>query len=49
MDKKAKIGIAILGVIAAIAAGFLWYFLPIEGCLDLGGKWDYDNSVCIRQ
>lgn len=40
-NAKTKIGLIILAAVIAAIGAFLWYFLPIEGCLDRGGKWDY--------
>lgn len=32
-----------------VAAG-LWVrqFLQVDGCLDSGGRWNYDDSICER-
>ncbi len=45
---------AILVLPFAIYIGFLFLvhdcnpdFLKIDSCLDAGGKWDYENRVCI--
>ena len=46
MDRKAKIGISIMAVIGVGVALFLWHFLPIEACLDRGGVWDDQRSIC---
>jgi hypothetical protein len=34
-------------VVALLAAG-LWVrqFFQIDGCLDSGGRWNYDSGVC---
>lgn len=48
MDTKAKIGLIVLVAVIAACVLFLWHFLPIEGCLDLGGVWDYEASKCIE-
>ena len=47
MNAKARIGLIILAAVIAAIALFLWHFLPIEGCLDRGGKWDYSAEICI--
>ncbi len=47
MNAKAKTGLIVLAAMVAAVALFLWHFLPIEGCLDRGGKWDYAVETCI--
>ena len=48
MSLCARIGIALLAAIALTAAGvWLGRELSIDGCLDRGGSWDYDHSLCV--
>lgn len=47
MNTKTKLGLITLATIIAAIALFLWHFLPIEGCLDRGGKWDYAAGTCV--
>lgn len=46
LDTKARIGLGIIALVVILFAIFLWYFLPIESCLDLGGRWDYAQGLC---
>ena len=39
-----------IAALLVLAIGLLiWRELEISSCLDLGGRWDYDNDVCEGQ
>ena len=61
MKKKPKVILAISAILLVISPfiayeAFLFYahdFSPdyksIDRCLDSGGRWDYENRVCIHE
>ena len=49
MWRKVALGcIALPALLLAALAFYLWWsdFLTIDGCLDDGGRWNYEARVC---
>jgi hypothetical protein len=47
MKKLIKVGVAVIVVVGLIAVA-MWYRrqVSIDSCLDRGGRWDYQSSLC---
>jgi len=44
---KRKIAILLIIVTALAAIYRILVFIEIDRCLDSGGKWNYDESICL--
>ena len=45
--KAKSIALGVLILMALLVAGiYLYRQFEIDHCLDIGGRWDYSNSVC---
>ena len=44
---KKSLLFAILVLILVFVGSKVEHFFQIDSCLDMGGKWDYTNNVCV--
>ena len=51
MRKRLTIGVAVLLLTAVLALGWEWLqtVLPIDHCLDGGGRWNYTQGSCEHE
>jgi len=47
MQRKYKVGIGIIaGILALVFVLWVVRFIKVDKCLDSGGRWNYENSIC---